>query len=524
MDKEEFGMFFNAVDTREKVKAAAYVRMSTEHQKYSPENQMAAIKDYADKHNYEIVETYTDGGRSGLNISGRPELQRMLADVQTKKVPYKAILVLDVTRWGRFQDADESAHYEYVCKKAGVRVQYCVEQFNNDDSPVSTIIKSVKRTMAAEYSRELSCKVFAGQSRLITLGYRQGGFAGFGLRRMLIDEHGNHKGLLTIGEHKSIATDRVILVPGPEEEQEIVRWMYKSFIYDCKNEAQIADELNQRGIKTDFEREWTRSTVKQVLTNEKYIGNNVFNRVSYKLKVRRVRNSEADWVRKDNAFEGIVDPNDFFVAKSIFTNRYRKLSDEEMLQKLKNLQLKKGYLSAMIINEAEDMPSSSMYSNRFGGLVRAYQLIGFEPDRDYKFLEINKYLRELHHDAVDNTIEKLMELGADVQLNKNRNLLVINNMFTVSMVVGRCNTLNNGHYRWKIRFDTILNPDVTIAVRMNRDNKNILDYYLLPALDFKVSDLKLNEQNTDLLDSYRFDSLDYLYRMAICVSIRGLNA
>ena len=191
---------------------------------------------------------------------------------------------------------------------------------------------------------------------------------------------------------------------------------------------------------------------------------------------------------------------------------------------MKNLQLKKGYLSAMIINEAEDMPSSSMYSNRFGGLVRAYQLIGFEPDRDYKFLEINKYLRELHHDAVDNTIEKLMELGADVQLNKNRNLLVINNMFTVSMVVGRCNTLNNGHYRWKIRFDTILNPDVTIAVRMNRDNKNILDYYLLPALDFKVSDLKLNEQNTDLLDSYRFDSLDYLYRMAICVSIRGLNA
>lgn len=262
-------MNFNAVDTREKIKAAAYVRMSTEHQKYSPENQMAAIRDYADKHNYEIVETYTDGGRSGLNISGRPELQRMLSDVQSRKIPYKAILVLDVTRWGRFQDADESAHYEYMCKKAGVRVQYCAEQFNNDDSPVSTIIKSVKRTMAAEYSRELSCKVFAGQSRLITLGYKQGGFAGFGLRRMLIDEHGNHKGLLTIGEHKSIATDRVILVPGPEDEQEIVRWMYKSFIYDCKSEAQIADELNQRGIKTDLGREWNKGTVKQVLTNEK---------------------------------------------------------------------------------------------------------------------------------------------------------------------------------------------------------------------------------------------------------------
>ena len=222
-------MLFNYTQPEEKIKAAAYVRMSTEHQKYSPENQMAAIKEYADKHNYEIIKTYSDGGKSGLNISGRASLQQMLADVQGRQQQYKVILVLDVTRWGRFQDADESAYLEFMCKKAGVRVQYCAEQFTNDDSPVSTIIKSVKRTMAAEYSRELSGKVFAGQSRLITLGYKQGGPAGYGLRRMLIDEYGNHKGVLARGEHKSIATDRVILVPGPEEEQENVRWMYKRF-------------------------------------------------------------------------------------------------------------------------------------------------------------------------------------------------------------------------------------------------------------------------------------------------------
>ncbi len=513
-------MLCDCIKTEEKIKAAAYVRMSTEHQKYSPENQMATINDYAQKHNYEIIETYTDGGRSGLNISGRPELQRMLSDVQSHKKAYRAILVLDVTRWGRFQDADESAHYEYICKKAGVRVQYCAEQFTNDDSPVSTIIKSVKRTMAAEYSRELSCKVFAGQSRLINLGYKQGGFAGFGLRRMLIDEHGNKKGVLSIGEHKSIATDRVILVPGPVEEQEIVRWMYKTFIYDCKNEAQIADELNNRGVKTDLGREWTRSTVKQVLTNEKYIGNNVFNRISYKLKMRRVKNPEDMWVRKDNAFENIVDPSDFFMVKGIFAARCRKLSDEEMLQKLKELQIKKGYLSAIVIDEADDMPSSSMYSNRFGGLIRAYKLIGFEPDRDYSFLEINRFLRGLHQDVVTNTIEKLMECGADVETNEDNSLLVINDMFTASMVIGRCNTLQNGGHRWKIRFDTVLNPDVTIAVRMNKENSNVLDYYLLPSLDFSEPKLKLDEQNTDFLDSYRFENLGYLYQMAKRVSIR----
>lgn len=515
-------MLCDYTKTEEKIKAAAYVRMSTEHQKYSPENQMATINDYAQKHNYEIIETYTDGGRSGLNISGRPELQRMLSDVQNHNKAYKAILVLDVTRWGRFQDADESAHYEYICKKAGVRVQYCAEQFTNDDSPVSTIIKSVKRTMAAEYNRELSCKVFAGQSRLITLGYKQGGFAGFGLRRMLIDEHGNQKGVLSVGEHKSIATDRVILVPGPVEEQEIVRWMYKSFIYDCKNEAQIADELNKRGVKTDLGREWTRSTVKQVLTNEKYIGNNIFNRISYKLKMRRVKNPEDMWVRKDNAFENIVDPSDFFMVKGIFAARCRKLSDEEMLQKLKELQNKKGFLSALIIDEAEDMPSSAAYSGRFGGLVRAYKLIGFDPGHDYKYLEINKYLRNLHQDTIENTVRQLMECGADIQLNEDRNLLVVNNMFSASLVISRCNTLNNDKFRWKIRFDTLLNPDVTIAVRMKADNKSIMDYYLLPSLDFRISNLKLEEQNTNFLDSYRFENLGYLYQMAKCISIRGL--
>ncbi|MGC5204439.1 recombinase family protein, partial [Klebsiella pneumoniae] len=70
---------------------------------------------------------------------------------------------------------------------------YCAEQFENDGSTVSTIVKGVKRAMAGEYSRELSAKVFAGQCRLIELGFRQGGPAGYGLRRILIDQNGNIK-------------------------------------------------------------------------------------------------------------------------------------------------------------------------------------------------------------------------------------------------------------------------------------------------------------------------------------------
>src|SRR5580693_4652924 len=103
---------------------------------------------------------------------------------------------------GRFQDADESAYYEYVCRRSGVEIRYCAEQFENDGSVASTIVKTVKRAMAGEYSRELSAKVFAGQCRLIELGFRQGGHAGYGLRRRLVDQNGNPKAILAFGEQK----------------------------------------------------------------------------------------------------------------------------------------------------------------------------------------------------------------------------------------------------------------------------------------------------------------------------------
>ena len=239
-------------------RAAAYVRMSTEHQQYSTSNQMDVILEYAKRRGLEIVKIYSDEGKSGLNIEGREGLSQMLDDVQSGRANFSCILVYDVSRWGRFQDADESAHYEYTCRNAGVAVHFCTEQFENDGTPVSTIIKSVKRAMAGEYSRELSAKVFQGACRLIQEGFKQGGTAGFGLRRMLIDQSRQRKMMLKMGEHKSIQTDRVILVRGPDEEVETVRWIYRAFIDEGKNESEIADLLNAKGIVTDFGRAWTR--------------------------------------------------------------------------------------------------------------------------------------------------------------------------------------------------------------------------------------------------------------------------
>lgn len=501
-------------------RAAMYVRMSTEHQKYSTENQGDAIRRYATERGIEIVRTYADEGKSGLRLDGRNALKHLFDNVQSGRTDFEVILVYDVSRWGRFQDADESAYYEYICRRAGIAVHYCAEQFENDGSPISTIVKGVKRAMAGEYSRELSAKVFAGQCRLIELGYRQGGPAGFGLRRTLVDQTGAAKGELARGEHKSIQTDRVVLKPGPDDEVDLVRRIYRAFVSERCSEQEIAGDLNARGLVTDLGRPWTKGTVHQILINEKYIGNNVWNRVSFKLKKLRVHNEPSMWVRADGAFPAVIDRQMFDAAQTIIAARSFRLSDEEMLAALQQLFERQGALSGLIIDEAEGISSSSAYRSRFGSLLRAYSLVGYRPRRDYRYIAINHALRRLYPDVVRSVLEGLEGAGAFVQRVPSTDLVDVNDEFTLSVVIARCRQTPAGALRWRLRFDVGLLPDITVAVRMDAANRAPLDYYLLPRIDFARTKLNFAEDNHLQLDAYRVDALDILFDLARPVRLK----
>jgi DNA invertase Pin-like site-specific DNA recombinase len=500
--------------------AAMYVRMSTDHQKYSTENQADAIRSYAERRNIQITDTYADAGKSGLSLDGRDALKRLIHDVQAGQAEFSMILVLDVTRWGRFQDADESAYYEYICRRAGIDVQYVAEQFENDGSTSSTIVKSLKRAMAGEYSRELSNKVFAGQCRLIQKGFRQGGPAGYGLRRVLVGEDGQPKAQLRRKEHKSLQTDRVILVPGPPEEIAVVNGIYRDFLERGRTEAEIAHNLNQQGIINEYERPWTRSMVVEILTNEKYIGNNVFNRHSFKLKQRHVENTPEMWVRANGVFTAIVEPATFAAAQAAIQARNRRWSDEELLERLKGLHARTGWLSGILINETPDMPPSSAYSSRFGSLLRAYELVGYTPDHDFAYIAINRALRRRHKDLIAEIIRNMSALGATVSQDPATDLLTIHGELRVALVVARCVTTTSGVLRWHIRLDSTLRPDFTLAVRMNHTNSDVADYYLLPGLDMENPHLRLFETNAFTLDSFRFDELDTFLQMSRRIPLR----
>jgi DNA invertase Pin-like site-specific DNA recombinase len=494
------------------MRVAQYVRMSTEHQQYSPENQVEVIKRYAQARGMEIVQTYADHGRSGLSVAGRDGLKRLLSEVETSVAQFSAVLVYDISRWGRFQDADESAYYEYILKKAGISVHYCAEQFDNDGSLPSALLKSLKRTMAGEYSRELSAKVFAGQCRLIELGFRQGGLAGYGLRRQLQDREGNAKMFLEIGERKSLQTDRVILVPGPAEEVAVVREIYRAFLRDGKSEFEIAARLNARNRRTDLGHAWTRGSVHQILTNHKYIGSNVFNRRSFKLKRIRVNNPPDMWIVKTKAFEPIISEDEFLRAQEIIEARHRHWSNDEMLEGLRSLLALHGRISGLLIDESETLPSSTTYCKRFGSLPRAYRLIGWLPFRDYTYIEINRRLRQQHKDLCVSIVREMQSYGASVVPTKN-GLLRINDEFTVSVIVTRCYKRCLG-YQWRIRFDKALKPDITIVARLQAGNIDVLDYYIFPAIDVLQERLGLAENNQLSLDVYRFENLRFFFSLS----------
>ena len=512
-------------DKNHKVRVAQYLRMSTDHQQYSLHNQSEYIKDYAEKNNMEIAYTYDDAGKSGVSIIGRHSLQQLLSDVEQKKIDIQAVLFYDVSRFGRFQNSDEAAYYSFLFERNGVDLIYCSEPIPTKDFPLeSSVILNIKRSSAAYHSRNLSEKVFIGQANLIKLGYHQGGMAGYGLRRLLVDENGIAKEILGFRKRKSIQTDRVILIPGPKNEIKIVNSIYDLFIDDNMPEFIIAERLNEQNIPAENGTLWTRAKIHQILTNEKYIGNNIYNKTSSKLKSRLVKNPKNEWVRCDKAYKPIISKKKYNKAQEIIQLRSVHLTNEELLEKLKQKLESNGKLSGFIIDEDDTGPSSSVYRTRFGGLLRAYTLIGYKPEHDYSYLKINEALRSFYSEIIEDFKGEILKSNCHIDEYKYAPMLYINDEFLISVLVTKCIHMKSGKLRWKVRFDNSQKADITIVIRMDSQNISPLDFYIIPKIENEYSKMWMTETNNIRLDLYRFDNLDKLLQIITRMKVRELYA
>lgn len=367
------------------IPAAQYIRMSTEHQRYSPDNQKAAIASFAEARGFEIVKTYLDAGRSGLTLAKRDGLKQLLSDVISGNVNFSAILVLDVSRWGRFQDTDQAAHYEYLCREAGVQLHYCAEPFENDGGTISSIVKHMKRVMAAEYSRDLSKRVSRAQRQQAKLGFKMGGMAPYGTRRQVVDENGKPRMTLKPGQRKALSTDKVVFALGPPAEVEVVERVFRDYALRKKKMTEIARWLNDEKRKHPKGGAWTPDIVRCMLQNEIYIGTLVFGR-RYMNLGRTIWFDQKDWIRV-----AVVQPA---VSVQLFDAAARRLkrsaeskrprSKQELLEGLARLFAEKGKLSHAIISKCPYLPVPSVFSRRFGTIEAAYRAVGFEPRRHFQ--------------------------------------------------------------------------------------------------------------------------------------------
>jgi DNA invertase Pin-like site-specific DNA recombinase len=431
-----------------------------------------------------VTQTYIDAARSGLLLKRRTGLKQLLQDVLSGAPTHKAILVYDVSRWGRFQDIDESAHYEFLCKTAGVPVHYCAEVFDNDGSLPNLIMKTMKRTMAREYSRELGVKVLAGQKRLATMGFKQGGTPGYGLRRMLVSEDREPKLKLLSGQRKSISTDRVILIPGPSYEVDAVREIFRLLIIEKQPVYAIARHLNAKGIGYVAGSEWNYQAVYSVLTHPKYAGVHVFGRTSSRLYTPCVRLPPSDWIMTPGAFVPIIEQKIFDLAQQILRSRTINQSDDELLQSLKSLLIREGRLSSNAIKNSPGIPSPSTFRNRFGSLRHAYELIGYGRPEQFGPLD----LRRRTHSLREQLITRIKQIFPDeVSIirrgGKWRPNLRLRDGATISILVCRAVRRANNSTRWQVDPVKRECDHMTLLAQLDETNAAFMAYYLMPNLD-----------------------------------------
>lgn len=290
-------------------RAIAYYRHSAEDkQENSVPIQREHARKFAEQHGIEIIHEEADEGKTGL-LANRPGFIALFDNwiENDAAPPFEYILVYDVSRWGRFQNQNEPAHYEFRCTMRNKRVIYIEDGFPKEDQQlIGSLQTAVKRYMAAEYSRQLSGKVFHGCVKVSEQGYSAGGTPCYGMARELLDEHKQPIRFLKKGEHKEISNQRVRFVPLNDETTQAVRDIFMMFVQEDVDLSSIASELNDRGIPSATGALWDRDKIVRILMNETYTGARIYNKTWNRLRQGKRDNPRQDWVICRDAFTPIV--------------------------------------------------------------------------------------------------------------------------------------------------------------------------------------------------------------------------
>jgi len=471
-------------------RAVAYYRHSAQdRQENSIAIQQDQVRPWAESRSGEIIHECMDPGKSGLTAEGRPGFQDMMENWVKKRNDFKYILCLDVSRWGRFQDLDLSAQYSAECRKYGKEVIYTKLGMPREDDPLYPVYIQFERLRAAEYSRELSDKVFRGCVKIAQQGYWAGGKPRYGFRRLLLNEARQPVQVLQPGERKSIQNQRVTLTLGDDREVAIVRRIFREFTDDGRHEQAIADGLNRDGIPSPGGRAWDSAKVRDILMDERYTGTMVYNRTTQKLKTPSRHNPKDKWIRTPESFERMIEPEVFAKAQQIFAERARRHTPACMLEQLELLFQVHGTVRQSLVRATADMPSPSSYLKHFGSMDAAFQRL-FDEVRTATGSKVNEHIEAL----VDQVVVY-------------EDFLVIDEKLTVLVQPSVPMPYGLASY-WFFRPDQREVIDITLGVPLSDDDEpRILGYLALPRLLVQDRWIRLFSTSHSRLEMYGHNGL-----------------
>lgn len=358
------------------IRVAQYVRMSTERQEYSPTFQREANEAYARLHGMAIVRTYEDAGISGLSLRNREGLKSLLADVLSGDGGFTHVLVYDVSRWGRFQNPDQAAYYEFMCAQAGVLVCYCAETFENDGSPTSGLLKHIKRTMAAEYSRDLSEKVSLAQRGLLAQGFWTGGRAPIGLRRIFTRSDGTAIAAPAGSFVRKQQGVRTKLVLASDDEVALVRRIFSTYLRPKETCVSVARKLRADGTLKPEWGEWSSNRVRYILGNDIYVGKLMGGRCDRPIGVKVGGElPRSEWLVVDDAVPAIVTSKTFDAARRKRVRNRTAISREAALADLRRIANEHGQVSQKLMS-AHGRWGVGVYTRQVGTVATIRGLLG----------------------------------------------------------------------------------------------------------------------------------------------------
>ena len=281
--------------------ACAYLRRSTDRQEQSIGDQRKAIEQYAEQHDYHVVNWYTDDAISGASAGARNAFLQMISDARKPERPFRWVLVFDIKRFGRL-DNDETGYYRHLLAQSGVEVLYASENFAGDDT--DDLLRPVKQWQARQELKDLSKVTIRGLLTKSEGGWWMGGIPPYGYdlaysdragkflmtvrylpgyAKQVFDEHGNTTRSLDPSDHLTFSKeDRGRLVLSAPERVKIVRRIFQWYTSYGLGFKTIADKLNREGVpspgrKAGF-KGWGMGTIRDILLNPVYTGDMVWNR------------------------------------------------------------------------------------------------------------------------------------------------------------------------------------------------------------------------------------------------------